>query len=159
MVSQGTLWCLGITAATAVGIWIIHEQQTEEREVRRGAVAFLRANRCLPRTEHRLNMVQQRQQSRALRVQAAAAALRRCLLPCAHDHDTLPSPPHLPCSGFTQGSRETRSCTRLRSRRCWQASCSRHRRCRCRSGSETERPLGPSPPSPDVLHLPAVFPC
>lgn len=81
MVSQGTLWCLGITAATAVGIWIIHEQQTEEREVRHGAVAFLRAIRCLPRTEHRLNMVQQRPQPRALRVQAAAAALRRCLLP------------------------------------------------------------------------------
>ncbi|KAI7844595.1 hypothetical protein COHA_001835 [Chlorella ohadii] len=32
MVNQGTLWCLGITAATAVGIWIIHEQQTEERQ-------------------------------------------------------------------------------------------------------------------------------
>lgn len=47
MVNQGTLWCLGITAATAVGIWIIHEQQTEERQVRRGAVELAQPGCCL----------------------------------------------------------------------------------------------------------------
>ena len=47
MVNQGTLWCLGITAATAVGIWIIHEQQTEERQVRPGAVELAQPGCCL----------------------------------------------------------------------------------------------------------------
>lgn len=48
MVNKGTLWFLGITGATALGIWIIHEQQTEERQVRRGAVVPARAAGCLP---------------------------------------------------------------------------------------------------------------
>ena len=120
MVNKGTLWFLGITGATALGIWIIHEQQTEERQVRRCAVALAAAPGCLPHDVHFLLMPWQRSYAR----EPAGSARRRCRLPPlpaplrtvgppARATHTSPRPSlPWPRSGCTRESREMSRCTK-----------------------------------------------